>query len=336
MPELRQDPVTGSWVTLCPNRTKRPTDLAKSSTTALSTGFCPFCPGNEQETLPETFAFRFNGEPNQPGWTTRVFPNRFPALQLNADPEPAAASTGLYQSRDGFGAHEVIVDCPEHVISMADTTADNIANVFLAFQERIKVFKLDRRLNYTILFKNHGEPAGASLQHSHSQLMSLPMIPARVQEELKGSEQYFNLHQRCVFCDLVKHDLVNQERLLYQDDYVTVIAPYAPRLAYETWILPKQHASHFEFAVPELIQSLARALQTLLQQIDRGLGYPAYNYVLHQGAAHDPQLPYFHWHLEVIPRVARIAGFEWGTGYFVNHTTPEQSAAYLRDIKIEK
>jgi UDPglucose--hexose-1-phosphate uridylyltransferase len=334
LPELRKDPVTENWVILSPNRTKRPTDLAKTQNVPLRSDNCPFCPGSEDETLAETFAFRNGGAPNQPGWTTRVFPNRFPALQL-AEVAETPVSNGLYEHRNGFGAHEVIVDCPEHVVSMGDTAAENIGNVFLAFQQRIKAFKQDPRLAYTILFKNHGEPAGASLQHSHSQLMSLPMIPERVREELEGSERYFQHSGRCVFCDILEHELAERNRLIFEDQHIAVIAPYAPRLSYETWIVPKQHRSHFENTAPEAVQSLAVALKLLLQKIDRGLNYPAYNYVLHQGAAADHELPHFHWHLEVVPRVARIAGFEWGTNYFVNHTTPEQAAEFLRGITVE-
>jgi UDPglucose--hexose-1-phosphate uridylyltransferase len=332
LPEFRRDPITGQWIIVSTDRAKRPTDFVRSQVVARGLGVCPFCPGNEDRTMPEVLAFRSSGSPNQPGWTTRVIPNRFPALRIEGDfdREP----DGLYDRMNGIGAHEVIVDCPEHIASLAGTNVTNVANVFWAFRERLRDLKKDPRLAYTLLFKNHGEAAGASLEHSHSQLISLPVIPKRVREELDGAKRYFDYHERCIFCDIVRQELREMKRVVYEEEHVIAIAPYASRFPFEMWILPRQHASHIEESHAEAIWEFAQTLRLLLEKIDRALERPAYNFVLHTGAMKDPALPHYHWHLEVIPQLARVAGFEWGTGFYVNPTTPEEAAHFLREFRL--
>lgn len=312
------------------DRAKRPTDFIRSQVIAHSQGVCPFCPGNEDRTMPELLAFRSSGAPNQPGWTTRVVPNRFPALRVEGDfdREPE----GLYDRMNGIGAHEVIIDCPEHITSLAAASDTSVANVFWAFRERLHDLKKDQRLAYTLLFKNHGEAAGASLEHSHSQLIALPVVPKRVREELDGAERYFNYHERCIFCDIIRQERREMKRVVYEEEHVIVIAPYASRFPFEMWILPRKHASHIEEAHAEVVWEFAQTLKLLLEKIDRALERPAYNFVLHNGTMRDSGLPHYHWHLEVIPQLARIAGFEWGTGFYVNPTPPEEAAQFLREF----
>jgi UDPglucose--hexose-1-phosphate uridylyltransferase len=328
LPEFRKDPVTGRWIIVATDRAKRPGDFSRTQVVARNEGICPFCPGHESWTPPEILAFRTSGAPNEPGWTTRVIPNKFPALRVEGDfdREP----DGLYDRMNGVGAHEVIIDCPEHVVSLGETNDSNIANVFWAFRERLIDLKKDVRLRYTLLFKNHGEAAGASMEHSHSQLIALPIIPKRVQEELSGAKQYFDYRERCIFCDIVRQDRRDGKRLVLQDDQVVAVAPYASRFPFEMWLLPAQHGSHLEFASADTYRSLASTLGSLLRRIDRALERPAYNFVLHNGPMHDMELPHYHWHLEIIPRLTRIAGFEWGTGFYINPTTPEEAAEFLR------
>lgn len=313
------------------DRAKRPTDFVRSQVVAQRLGVCPFCPGNEDRTLPELLAFRSSGAPNQPGWTTRVVPNRFPSLRVEGDfdREPE----GLYDRMNGVGAHEVLIDCPEHVASLSETSETNVANVFWAFRERLEDLKNDQRLVYTLLFKNHGEAAGASLEHSHSQLIALPIIPKRVLEKLDGSKQYFDYHERCIFCDIIRQERKETTRVVFDDEHVIVLAPYASRFPFELWILPRKHSSHFEFSPAETVWALAQALRSLLGKIDRALEKPAYNFVLNNGTMKDTNLPHYHWHLEVIPRLTRVAGFEWGTSFYVNPTTPEEAAEFLRNFQ---
>jgi len=329
LPEFRKEPVTGRWVIVSTDRAKRPRDFIRTQVVVQKKGICPFCPGNENRTPPEILAFRAHGGPNQPGWTTRVIPNKFPALRVEGDfdREP----DGLYDRMNGIGAHEVIIDCPEHIASLGETTDTNTANVFWAFRERLADLKNDVRLKYTLLFKNHGEPAGASIEHSHSQLIALPIIPMAVQEELDGSRRYFDLHDRCVFCDIIRQERRDGKRVVHEDEDVIVLAPYASRFPFELWILPRRHASHLEFAPAEIYRGLASTLGRLLRKIDRALECPAYNFVLHNGTMKETDSPSYHWHLEIIPRLTRVAGFEWGSGFYINPTTPEEAASFLRD-----
>lgn len=280
----------------------------------------------------EVLSFRSGGTPNNPGWTTRVVPNRFPVLRVEGDfdREP----DGLYDRMNGVGAHEVIIDCPEHVASLAETSDTNVANVFWAFRERIEDLKKDPRLAYTLLFKNHGEAAGASIEHSHSQLISLPIVPKRVKEELDGAKRYFDYHERCVFCDIIRQERREGKRVISDDEHLIVLAPYASRFPFELCILPRKHGGYLEMATPDIIWSLAQILRTLLAKLDRALEHPAYNFVLHNGTMHNSDLPHYHWHIEIIPRLVRIAGFEWGTSFYVNPTTPEEAAQFLREFHL--
>lgn len=329
MPEFRKDPVTGRWIIVATDRAKRPGDFARTEVVPQNPGFCPFCSGHESWTPPEILAFRSSGAPNEPGWTTRVIPNKFPALRVEGDfdREP----DGLYDRMNGVGAHEVIIESPEHILSLGETSDLNIANMFWAFRERIIDLKKDVRLQYTLLFKNHGQAAGASMEHSHSQLIALPIIPKRVQEELSGAKQYFDYRERCIFCDIIRQERRDGKRIVLEDDHVVAVAPYASRFPFEMWILPKHHGSHIEFASAEIYQSLAHTLGSLLRRIDKALERPPYNFVLHNGDLNVTVSPHYHWHLEIIPRLTRIAGFEWGTGFYINPTTPEEAAEFLRN-----
>jgi UDPglucose--hexose-1-phosphate uridylyltransferase len=312
-------------------RANRPSDFVRAPVVAKNLGICPFCPGNESQTKNEVFAFRSSGAPNHPGWTTRVVPNRFPVLSMGGDFDRHVE--GLYDRMNGVGAHEVIIDCPEHVASLAETSENNIANVFWAFRKRAGALKRDARLAYTFLFKNHGEAAGASLEHSHSQLIAIPVIPNQVKEEFDRTKCYFDSYGRCVFCDIIRQEDTEQARVIVEDDRLIAFAPYASRSPFEIWILPRKHGTHFECAEPEIVCSLAKMLRALLAKIDRELERPAYNFVLHNGGMRDPELPHYHWRLEMIPRLVRLAGFEWGTGWYTNPTTPEGAAKLLRVLR---
>jgi UDPglucose--hexose-1-phosphate uridylyltransferase len=332
LPEVRKDPITGQCVIVSAERANRPSDFVRAPVVAKNSRLCPFCPGNESQTRNEVFAFRSSGAPNHPGWTTRVVPNRFPVLCIDGELNPEAE--GLYGRMNGVGAHEVIIDCPEHVVSLAETSETNVANLFWAFRKRAEAFRRDARLAYTFLFKNHGEPAGASLEHSHSQLVALPVMPKQVKEEFDRAKSYFDSHEQCVFCDVIRQENREQTRVVMQDDNLVAIAPYASRAPYEMWVLPRKHGTHFERSEPETVYSLAKMLRVLLAKIDRTLDRPPYNLVLHNGGMKDPELPHYHWRLEIIPRLVRLAGFEWGTGFFTNPTTPEEAAKVLRDFQL--
>ena len=331
MPELRKDPITGRWVIISTDRAKRPTDFLRREVTLGHSVNCPFCPGNEHKTPPEVLAYRNGSNPNQPGWTLRVVPNKFPALRVEG--ELSREGEGLYDKMNGVGAHEVIVESPEHVVSMGDLPDKRVEDLFWAFRDRIVDLKKDHRLRYIILFKNHGEAAGASLEHSHSQLIALPVVPKRMQEEIDGARRYYDFKERCIYCDIVRQELTDTSRLILETEQLVVISPYAPRFPFETWILPRKHASHFEEADIPTIQSLGSVVRTLIRKMDKVLERPAFNLMVHTAPVQDGAIPHYHWHVEVIPKLTRVAGFEWGTGFYINPTPPEEAATFLREIR---
>jgi UDPglucose--hexose-1-phosphate uridylyltransferase len=329
LPELRKDPVTGRWVIIATERSRRPSDFFRQPVVTQGTRFCPFCPGNEQKTPPEVLAFRASGHPNGPGWTVRVVPNKFPALRVEGDLE--RQGEGIYDRMTGIGAHEVIIETPEHQASLADSSDKQVEEVLWAFRDRVLDLKKDQRLRYILLFKNHGEAAGASLEHTHSQLIALPVVPKRVLEELEGSRRYFDFKERCIYCDILHQEVKSGERIVLETDHFVALAPYAPRFPFETWVVPRRHSSHFEAAETAILPNLAWIFRNVLRKLDKVLERPAYNCVVHTAPLQDGTLAHYHWHIEIIPRLTKVAGFEWGTGFYVNPTPPEEAAQFLRD-----
>ena len=332
MPELRKDPITGRWVIIASDRAKRPSDFSRQEVVSRGNANCPLCGGHEHRTPPEILAYRNGGGANEPGWTLRVIPNRFPALRVEG--ELTREGEGIYDKMAGIGAHEVIIETPDHVLSTGDLSEKQVEDVYWAFRDRINDLKRDRRLKYVILFKNHGEAAGSSLEHSHSQLIALPVVPKRVQDELDGTRRYYEFRERCVYCDMVRQELEDNTRLVLETDHLVVISPYAPRFPFETWIIPKRHASHFEEADIATVQSLGSATRTLIRKLDKVLERPPFNFMLHTAPIQEPPSHNYHWHLEVIPRLTRVAGFEWGTGLYINPTPPEEATRYLREARV--
>jgi UDPglucose--hexose-1-phosphate uridylyltransferase len=214
---------------------------------------------------------------------------------------------------------------------MADMPERQIEEVLWAFKERVNDLKKDRRFRYILLFKNHGEAAGASLDHPHCQLIALPVIPKRVTEEVDGARLFYELKERCIFCDILRQEAAAGVRMVMETDRFTVLNPYAPRFPFETWILPKQHESHFEESDAPTLQNLAWVLRSTMRKIDKVLDRPAYNFIIHSAPPQDGRLAYYHWHMEIIPKLTKVAGFEWGTGFYINPTPPEESAKFLRD-----
>jgi UDPglucose--hexose-1-phosphate uridylyltransferase len=332
LPELRKDPITGRWVIIATDRAKRPTDFVRKAVIAGGSANCPFCSGHEHKTPPEVLAYRNGSHPNEPGWSLRVVPNKFPALRVEGD--VTREGEGIYDRMNGVGAHEVLIETPEHVISTGELSEKQIEDLFWAFRDRINDLKRDRRLRYVILFKNHGEAAGASLEHTHSQLIALPVVPKRVQEELDGARRYHDFRERCVYCDIVRQEVEENTRLILETDHLVAISPYAPRFPFETWIVPKQHHSHFEDADIGTIQSVGSAMRTVIRKIEKVLEQPAFNFMVHSAPIQDAPTHYYHWHIEIIPKLTRVAGFEWGTGFYINPTPPEEATRYLRDARV--
>ena len=328
MPELRKDPVVGRWVIISAERSQRPSDFGQNPV-KLRGGPCVFCSGNESKTPPEILASRPpQSAPNTPGWSFRVVPNKFPALRIEGELEPSGE--GLYDRMNGIGAHEVIIETPDHHATLASLPASAVAEVFWAYRERLVDLKKDPRFEYVLIFKNYGEAAGASLEHSHSQLIATPIVPIMVEEELLGSARYFRLKERCVWCDMIRQERQGNGRVILEADGFIAVAPFAPRFPFETWILPEPHRSAYEEISREEADPLAWIVGELLRRMNRVLQDPPFNFMLHTAPLKDPAAEYFHWHLEVIPKLTRVAGFEWGSGFFINPTLPEDAVRYLR------
>lgn len=332
MSELRKDPIVGKWVIISVERGKRPSDFIKKAISTRS-GFCPFCPGNEDKTPPEIIAYRpTHTSPNTPGWTLRVVPNKFPALRIEGDLE--RAGEGVYDRMNGVGAHEVIIESPNHEDSLSSISEKAFEDVLWAYRDRIIDLKRDRRLKYVLIFKNHGEEAGASLEHTHSQLIALPIVPKRVQEELDGALKHYNYKERCIFCDIIRQEGFQRERVVAENQDFLCISPYASRSPFETWILPKRHISAYENSQKKEYQSLAQIFRETLRKLDRVLENPPYNFMLHTAPLNHGESEYFHWHFEILPKLTEVAGFEWGSDFYINPTPPEEAARFLREASI--
>jgi UDPglucose--hexose-1-phosphate uridylyltransferase len=335
LPELRKDPVTGRWVIIATDRARRPTDFTRH-TVIMKGGFCPFCPGQESKTPPEILAYR-NGhgsERDKAGWSVRVVPNKYPALGIEGDLD--RRPEGIYDRMNGIGAHEVIIETPAHNQTFATMGEKQIADVLWSFRDRIIDLKQDRRFRYILIFKNHGEPAGATLEHPHSQLIALPIIPRQVSDELEGSSEYHRMKERCIFCDILHQELADQSRVVAENDSFVTLSPYAPRFPFETCILPRTHNSTFETASAREFEGLAQMLKLVVGKMDAALERPAFNMVLHTAPLSHPQsAESYHWHIEMIPKLTKIAGFEWGTGFYINPTSPEEAARYLREAVVD-
>ncbi len=334
MPELRKDPITGRWVIISTDRGKRPTDFVRESVQIKGIGFCPFCYGNEGKTPPEVLSFGRNGTAKDtPGWSVRVVPNKFPALGIEGEID--RQGEGLFDKMNGIGAHEVIIETPNHHSTLATLPDKAIEEVLWAYRDRVLDLKNDKRFRYILLFKNHGEAAGASLEHTHSQLIALPIVPKRVREEVDSGRRYYEEKERCIFCDMIRQEVDTATRLISQNESFVAISPYAPRFPFETWILPKQHSSAFENQSSAVYGSLAKLLRDILARVDTVLARPAYNYVIHTSPIGEEINDHYHWHIEMMPKLTKVAGFEWGTGFYINPTPPEEAARFLREAQVE-
>jgi UDPglucose--hexose-1-phosphate uridylyltransferase len=331
MPELRKDPVVGRWVIISTERSRRPTSFGPVRP-QRATGFCPFCPGNEDKTPPEVYAVRpSGGPPNSGNWLLRVVPNKFPALQIEGTLE--RRGEGLYDKMNGIGAHEVVIEAPAHDQDLADLPVEHVHEVLRAYRERILDLHRDKRLRYVLIFKNHGDQAGATMEHTHTQLIATPIIPKSIQEELEGSRRYWELKERCVFCDMVEQETTeaNGKRVVSTTDNFVALMPFAARFPFETWILPRRHDASFEVLQdPAEFLELAGMLKDTLTRLNLALDRPPFNFVIHTSPVSDDALEYYHWHIEIMPKLTRVAGFEIGSGFYINPTPPEDAAHYLR------
>jgi UDPglucose--hexose-1-phosphate uridylyltransferase len=327
MPELRKDPIIGRWVIIATERQKRPV-VFHTRPEEKKSGFCPFCAGNESSTPPEVLSYRpANTEKDKPGWWLRVVPNKFPALMIEG--EPNRVGEGMYDRMNGIGAHEVVIETPKHDLSIGDMSEREVEEIIWAFRDRTIELHKDKRFRYILIFKNQGRNAGATLDHPHSQIIALPVVPKRVQEEVSGAAKYYEYKERCVYCDIVYQERKDRVRIVEESDRFLAFIPFASRFPYEACVIPKSHESYFNDIQKNGVADLGKVLRSLIKRYKEVLGDPDYNFMIHSTPFEDGPLPYYHWHMEVMPRLTTVAGFEWGTGFYINPVPPEDAAAEL-------
>jgi UDPglucose--hexose-1-phosphate uridylyltransferase len=355
MPELRRDPILDRWVIIAENRGERPGAFVAGMSMALPprdvafspltdaiaprpTDVCPFCPGNEHETPPATFVL--HDEPGQTdvrGWRVRIVPNKYPALLAEeaALAEPPLGRAGssepaLCVRAPAVGVHEVIVDTPRHIMTVGELSDSELTDSLAATRLRLQALRHQTDLAHALVFRNVGRAAGSTREHVHGQLMATRQVVSLVQAELTAAKQYFDERRQCVFCRVIEDELAHNERVVCESPAFIALCPYASRLPYETWILPKRHASHFEQIAVEDLADLTSLTRGTIAKIERLSQPPAYNLIFHSSPFDSLSIEHYHWHIEIIPRLTIPAGFEWGSGWTVNPVSPETAARVLR------
>ncbi len=324
MPELRQDIISGRWVIIATNRAKRPDmmSVTRVSTVAKEKS-CPFCEGHEFLTPPELDSIRLDGsKPNEAGWRVRAVPNKYPALGKDGD----LISESFYGLSSADGYHEVIIHSPDHQTGLGEQSLEQIDLILRLYRKRYQVMSEDPNIKATLVIVNHGKEAGASLEHSHSQLFAMTIVPSEIKLEYTVFDEHIKANGDCVFCDLISHEQAKAIRIVAENERFIAFCPYASRVPFETWILPKEHLGTFELSGDETIRSCSEILKKVLTDLKEGLNDPPFNYWIHTRPASQGD---FHWHIEILPKLSVAAGFEMGTGIMINVVKPEDAADYL-------
>ncbi len=322
MSQLRLNPLTGRWVTIAAERAARPGDFAprRLPVEAEPGRPCPFCPGNEEETLPALETYGRDGS-----WRVRVVPNAYPAFSGTAAPLELTDIGPVFTQAPGSGIHEVLVLSPDHHADWSDLDDRQGALVMAALRDRMEDHGRHSSVLYTQAIVNHGREAGASLAHPHGQLLGIPFVPGELRDELHGFERHGS---KCLLCETIDQELDAEHRVVSFDDEVVVIAPFWSATPYEMLVMPRQHDEHLAHASPRALVAVGHALRSALRSLVEVVGDVAYNIMFHTAPHHDDEP--FHWHAHVVPRLTSVAGFEQGTGVMINIVAPERAAEQLR------
>ena len=332
MNQLRYNIVTGDWVIIAPERSRRPKEYVQpvetlqAQPTHVST--CPFCPGNESETLPEVYSVS-----GPEGWLVRVIPNRFPALARTG--EPLRHMGSLQRHVSAVGIHDVVIEHRRHDLTIAMMSPDDVARIFWVYRERFRQIREDSRVEAIVVFRNHREAAGSSLHHPHSQILATPIVPAQFRGRIETAIRHYDTFGECVFCAMLRNEMEEGSRIVELTEHFAAFIPYAAVIPFHTWIIPRKHASSFDTVTDIEINDLGTVLHSVLARLDAGLGDPAYNYVIRTIPIRTSHTEYFHWYLTIVPRLTRQAGFELGSGMFINATLPEENAEFLRGVRLK-
>lgn len=329
---LRHDVTTNDWVVFSPERGRRPHSSRSRWVSQEPEGLCPFCPGNEHLAGPEIFALRGGTPPNTPGWSVRVVPNKYPALRIEESNHRDRDGL-LFRSMGGCGAHEVIIETPEHDRILAQQSIDQVEFVLRTLHVRFNDLMRDRRFQAIVIFKNHGEEAGTSLRHPHWQLIATPVAPRQLRLKHTVATDYFDLTGECLYCVMLQEEFAVKDRVVAENAYFAAIVPFAAHGPFETWILPKVHASSFGLVEPAHLRPLAELLRTVLAKLHQVLENPAFNLTINTAPRGDEDKNYFLWHMQILPRLSQPAGFELGSGMRINTVLPEEAARFLREAE---
>jgi UDPglucose--hexose-1-phosphate uridylyltransferase len=331
MSELRKDPVVDRWVIIANERSKRPNATAPTIKSNLEEP-CPFCAGQEAETPPEVLAYRDGStRADSPGWRVRVVPNKFPALASVRDIPLRADSP--YHAMAGLGAHEVIIESPTHCLSMADLSEHQVEDVLRAYQQRSIALHDDPRWQSIIIYKNEGSAAGATLAHVHSQLLALPIVPSEVAQEWRALVAHHDATGRCRYCEILDHERTERRRIVIESAEFIGFCPFASRFPFEIWVMPKKHSAFFHTIAQDELRQLALMLRQCLRRL-ADIVDASLNFVLHSGPLKEAKHEHYHWHLEILPRISKIAGFELASGCYINTEAPEMAARQLREVSL--
>ncbi len=331
MPEIRSNPVTGDWVIIATERARRPEEFTHRAARPPLPPFapdCPFCRGNEGQTPAEQFRV---AAPDG-GWLVRSVPNRFAALTPDGTAERHA--NGFRTHFDGVGLHEVVIETPAHDVTMARLPVPHLEHVLHAYRHRLRAFYKDRRIEHVILFKNHGEAAGTSLLHPHSQIVGMPVLPSQLRARLEQAMRHWGDYGECLYCRMLHEEVREGARMVAENASFAAFVPYAALSPFHIWFFPKHHSAYFGDATDAHLGDLAGVLHEVLLRLDVGLADPDYNFVIRSLSPQESALKYFHWYISLVPRVTKAAGFELGTGMFINTALPERSAEFLRGVPL--
>jgi UDPglucose--hexose-1-phosphate uridylyltransferase len=332
MPEIRQNIITRQWVIIATERARRPDQFRNAEAPRKDLprhdATCPFCPGNEAMTPAETFRF-----PQAGPWQVRTFPNKFAAL--SAEGELARHVEGVKRTISGVGVHEVIVESPLHNTSLALMAEAEIEKVIAACLDRYHKAFSDHRVEAVTLFKNHGVAAGTSLLHPHCQLIGTPVIPTEVRQRLERALRFYDDNGSCIFCTTLNEELKDQVRLVAENKHFVAFIPFAALSPFHLWIYPRRHNASFGMITGDEISSFARILRGVLRKLHFGLNDPDFNLVVRTAPRESNHIRYYHWYMSVVPRLTKAAGFELGSGMYINVSRPEDSAAFLRGVTAE-
>ncbi len=339
MNQLRRDPITGIWTIIVQNGkelAELKSDSANHFAHKQEGDTCLFCQGRENETPSEIFAFRQNGSKrNEPGWRVRVVPEKYPVLQIHGDLNNRGY--GMYDMYDGIGAHELVIESPEHRKGLADLNEPELEEVLTAYRERILDLKLDPRFRYVLVHKHVSDSLEPHARHAVTHVLASPITPQRVREEFLNAQQFFAMKERCLICDVIRQESDDAQRIVAENESFIALCPFAARTPFETWILPKRHETFYEWN--NELPGLARLMRGVLVKLHELLGDPNYVMEIHSGPNLNAgkQRGYwktvekdFHWHIEIAPRLRGYASYESGLGFHVNWVPPERAAELMR------